>query len=237
MKTLYIATLLLLTTAAGAQTPHKAIRNGNSAYKEQNYTGAEEQYRKALAKDEKSDKARYNLGNAIYKQAEEGGAEKKNRFEEAAAQYNRVGGQAKNRQEQADAYYNAGNAWLKASDKEQPDMEALNKSIEAYKAALKRNPADADAKHNLAIALKKKKQNEKKDQDKDKQDKDKDKQPPNPKEDPKDPKEDKAPPPPKQQKLSEDDARRILDQSAEEERKAQEKLNKLKGVKSVQKDW
>lgn len=135
-----------------AQPAQKYIRSGNSAYKNGHFKDAEIDYRKAQAKSPNSDKVKYNLGNALYKQ---------NNFEEATEQYNQLTKSDKNSASKSDIYYNLGNSLLQE--------KKYSESIEAYKAALRLNPKDEDIRYNLAYALTKLQQQKKNDQNKDKQ--------------------------------------------------------------------
>jgi Ca-activated chloride channel family protein len=133
MKVLYLTlTMLLFTLTAGfSQQAHKQLRKGDKNYKEQDFTKAEEAYRRAL-QDKRSAKANYNLGNAIYRQE---------RFNEAVKQYEEALSAARNDQERAWAYHNLGNALYNGQEYE--------KSIEAYKNSLRINPNDQQTKYNL----------------------------------------------------------------------------------------
>ena len=88
---------------------------------------------------------------------------KQEKYEAAATKYQGLTQQEKDRHELSRYYYNLGNSLFKANK--------LNESIEAYKNALRNNPADEDAKHNLQLALRMKKQQQQQQQDnKDKKD-------------------------------------------------------------------
>lgn len=120
-----------------AQTAdRKYIRKGNKEYFNKKYEQAEVLYRKALEKNINSRKAEYNLANALYKQ---------NNYDAAATKYKTLAENEKERNEKSKYFYNMGNALLKENK--------LDESIEAYKNAIRLNPHDQDAKHNLQIAL------------------------------------------------------------------------------------
>lgn len=119
-----------------------------------NILSAEKNYRRAIAKDEKSSTARYNLGVSHY--ATKNHQEAADRFKQAAKV-------AKNEGEKNVAYYNEGNAYM--------ELQKFDEAIESYKNALRNNPYDNDARKNLAIAKKMKEQQDKnKDQNKDQKD-------------------------------------------------------------------
>ncbi len=215
----------------------KLIRRGNAQYKKQQYADAEASYKKALERNSKSVEGNYNLGNSLYEQK---------RFDAARQQYAATIKSATGRDVKADASYNIGNTFM--------EDKKWEESIKNYKSALKANPADEQARYNLAYAqamLKKQQQQgggkdnkenkDKKDQKdkKDKQDQDKKDQQQN-KNDQKDQdKKDQQQPQPKPSKLSPEEAKRLLQNLAQQEKKLQEdKMKKVKGTPgTVEKDW
>ena len=115
----------------------QAIKRGNVHYKAEAYDAALEAYQSA-AKDRPEDViSRYNLGAALYQ---------KKQFEEAADEFRRSL-DASNPIHQAQGYYNLGNAQVQLND--------IEGAIRSYKSALRLNPTDLDAKHNLELALEK----------------------------------------------------------------------------------
>ena len=79
--------------------------------------------------------SRYNLGTALYK---------KKQFEKASDEFRRSL-DAADPIYRAQGYYNLGNAQVQLND--------IQGAIRSYKSALRLNPADLDAKHNLELAL------------------------------------------------------------------------------------
>lgn len=163
MKYIHFILFIACTTIAYAQADRKFIRQGNNEFDEGRFQQAEIEYRKALEKEPGSFKADYNLGNALYKQKQ---------FEAAATKY---GNLAEKDFKPADLnrfYYNLGNAMF--------ENKKYKESIDAYKNALRNDPGDMDAKHNLQLALRmlnemnqqqnKKNQSDNKDKQSDKQD-------------------------------------------------------------------
>jgi Ca-activated chloride channel homolog len=233
---LFIALLLTPSVSSTAQTAHQSMRKGDADYAKNDFKKSEEHYRRALDA-EKSSKAAYNLGNAIYGQK---------RYDEAIQQYDDVAKKTNDNQLKFNSFYNKGNAhfWKK----EYP------KAIESYKNALRINPNDEDAKKNLALAQRmqkkeeeqKKKDEQNKDKDKkdDKNKKDKDKQNPNENKDDQNKNEDKnqqdknkqpnqpdqnpkqTPQEQAQQDLKKEEAKRMLQIMDDEERKVQQRLKK-----------
>jgi len=222
-KLLFILSFLTFSSLLSAQADRKLIREGNRDYLKGKYAESELAYRKASDRNNKSLDARFNTGDALYKQ---------NKFEEAAKIFTENAGSTVDKKKKADSFYNLGNSLL--------NSKKLPESIEAYKNSLKLDPTNAHAKYNLAyaqdqlkqqqqlIALRKamdeenKDNKNQKDQDKNKdQQKDQDKQ-----QDQKDKKQQEQ-----QQGISKDDAQRLLDALANDEKKVQEKVKKEKAAK------
>jgi len=121
-----------------SQADRKFVRRGNADFENRQYQQAEILYRKALEKNSESEAADFNLGNALYKQ---------NQFDVAASRYAAHTEQQTDKEVLSRRYYNLGNAMFKSGK--------YKESIEAYKQALRQNPKDMDAKHNLQLAMKK----------------------------------------------------------------------------------
>ena len=138
-----ILSFLLLTwlPRASAQSEHRFLREGNARFHKQDYTAAEETYRKTLEQTPDSYKATYNLANTLYAQK---------RYEEAAKFYENTLPKLQNDDLRANTYYNLANAHLA-----QNHLEA---GIAAYKEALRLRPSYHDAQYNLSLALKKQRQ-------------------------------------------------------------------------------
>ncbi len=237
-----ITALLFATTPASAQEgTNKLIRQGNDLYRKQQYTDAEASYKKALERNGKSVEGNYNLGNSYYEQK---------RYDAARQQYSSALKVEGANAIKGDANYNIGNTFM--------EDKKWEESIKSYKAALKANPADEQARYNLAYAqamLKqqqqqgggndnKKDQDKKNDKQKDKdkkedQKKDQDKKNDQQKQDQKKDQDKDQQPQPKPSKLTPDEAKRLLQALAQQEKKLQE--DKMKKVKAspgmVEKDW
>jgi Ca-activated chloride channel family protein len=126
--------LLLFFTSGFAQNAASHISKGNENYLRLEFDLAEDQYRRALEKQPRNAEARYNLANALMQQK---------KFKAAIEAYD--GLVTDNKFMRAAAYYNTG-----VSYSIQKDLPA---SIEAYKAALRINPQDKEARENLQKAL------------------------------------------------------------------------------------
>lgn len=125
-----------------AQTAHQWLRKGDQEYLEQRYADSESNYRKALER-KNSPQGQYNLGNSIYQQK---------RYQEALTRYENAAKKATNPTDKAAAYHNLGNTYFQLNE--------LDKSINAFKQALRLNPNDKETKFNLALAQQRKKQEE-----------------------------------------------------------------------------
>ncbi len=136
----------------------QAIKRGNAHYEAEAYDAALEAYQSAAENRPEDAIARYNLGTTLYQ---------KEQFEKAADEFRRSL-DASDLVRRAQGYYNLGNAQIQLND--------IEGAIRSYKSALRLNPADLDAKHNLELALERleqesqQNQSESGDEDKDRQD-------------------------------------------------------------------
>jgi Ca-activated chloride channel homolog len=229
MKYIFLVPALFMCTVVFSQPEQKFIRQGNHAYKDEKYGDAEVNYRKALEKNSDSRKAEYNLSNSLYKQE---------KYEAAATKYNGLTQQEKDRNELSRYYYNLGNSLIKANK--------LNESIEAYKNALRNNPSDEDAKHNLQYALRLKnmqqQQQQQQEENKDQQDK-KDQQEKEDKQNQQNQQEQQNQQQQAQQQrgqISKEDAERLLEALANDEKKVLQKVKENQSQARrvpVEKDW
>ena len=239
MKNLLLYCFTLLSLAIHAQEKDKELPKGNDSFAEKKYADAETEYRISESKTPKKSIASYNLGNAIYRQNQSG---------EAKYHYAKALKNAKTRTEKHQAFHNMGNTFMK-------DKDYAN-AVEAYKNALRNNPADEETRYNYALAKKMLKDNPpKKDdkKDKDKKDKNKDKNKDKDKDKNKDKKDDKkdgkdkdkkngnknkdnkdnkdqnqGKPNPQPGGISKQRLENLLDAVNNEEKKIQDKVNKQK---------
>lgn len=242
MKKLLLYSLILISFLAKAQEKEKDkdLPKGNDSFAEKKYDDAEAEYRISESKNPKKSIASYNLGNAVYRQKQTG---------EAKYHYAKALKTAKTRTEKHQAFHNLGNTLMKDKD--------YSGAVEAYKNALRNNPADEQTRYNFALAKKMlkdnppkkddKKDKDKKDKDKDKnkdKDKDKDKDKKDDKKDGKDKDKDKkegdkdkdkqdknqnqGQPKPQPGGISKQRLENLLDAVNNEEKKVQDKVNKQK---------
>jgi Ca-activated chloride channel family protein len=207
----------LLSFSSLAQNEKEVLKKGNEEYKKADYSAAAATYGEVVKKNDANSTAQYNLGNALYK------SDKK---EDALTAYEKAQSQMTNYGERSNALYNKG--VVLQNDKKLEDC------IVAYKNALKLDPNNEDARHNLQLALKKQQQ-EKQKQDQDKKDKDdskdKNKKP--------DDKDNSKQPKPKPSNISQKDAAQKLDALMQKEKDLQDKLHKVNAASpdKPEKDW
>ena len=141
---------LVLSGSVLSQEERKHIRQGNGHYEKGDFKKAEESYVEAMQKKPSSLEGAYNLGNATYRQGN---------YEDAANQFELTAKKDADKEATARSYHNLGNSLLQGKQYE--------KSIEAYKNALRNNPADMDTKYNLAYAQQMLAQQQQQEQNKD----------------------------------------------------------------------
>jgi len=224
---------LLFPFLLNAQTDKKYIRKGNKEYEKGKYSESEISYRKAEDANKVSTDAGFNVGDALYKQK---------KFEEAGKEFADNANQNEDKLRKSASLYNLGNSLLEANK--------VQESIDAYKNSLKLNPSNYEAKYNLGYAQdllrkqqeqQKQQQNNKQNQDKDKNKQDKNKDQKNQKDQDKnnDQQKDQNKKQDQQQQqqnqkpeISKEDAERLLNSIANDEKNVQEKVKLAKAAKS-----
>ncbi|MGE5420477.1 MAG: tetratricopeptide repeat protein [Chloroflexota bacterium] len=222
----------MISIASFSQEDKKFIRKGNREYKKENFSESEILYRKASDESNNSPEATFNIGDALYKQ---------HKFEDAGKQFVDNTTQTVDAGKQAAGWYNLGNSLLQANK--------VKESIDAYKNSLKLDPGNTAAKYNLGYAqnlLKKQEeqqkqqqqqqQNKQDDQQKqdqqdknnqDKQDKNENQQPQAQQNQQEQQKQDEQ-----EQGISKEDAERLLNALANDEKAVQEKVKREKAAKA-----
>ena len=156
---LWISVGLILNVNAFAQQERSHIRKGNKLYSEGKLEEASSEYNEALGVKNDLTEGVFNLGNVAYQSKD---------FETAVKQFETAAMMSENDQVKAKAYHNIGNSLLEAKQ--------YDKSIEAYKNALRLNPKDMETRYNLAYAMEMLRQNpQQQQQDQQKQDQDQEK--------------------------------------------------------------
>lgn len=206
--------LVAVCSGAAAQKADKFLYKGNELYKKQEYDKSLEQYKQATTADPKNPVANFNQGNAQFR---------KQQMEDAMQSYDNVITSTDDKKAQQQAYYNKGVSLIK--------QNKLEESIEAWKNAVKLDPADTQARENLQKALREKK---KQDQQKQQQQNKKNKKQEN-KEQEKN-KDQQQPPP--QSKLSKQRVEQLLKALQQKEKEVQDRLQKSKpSPRNPEKDW
>lgn len=221
-KLITLIFLFSLGFSAEAQKENKHIRKGNELYEQKKFDEAEIEYRKALEKNKEAAKAQYNLSNALYRQK---------RYKEASSILDSLALKTKDPKELSRLYHNLGNAML--------EDKAYDKSVEAYKKALKQDPNAEDTRYNLSYALKKlqrqQQEQQQKQQQKQQQPKDNDQQKPKDQNQKQQPKEEQ-----RKQQINRDEAEQMLDALNRNEKELRKKTDKQKGKDGVPasgKEW
>lgn len=188
----------------------KNIKQGNRSYNEQKYEQAASHYEEALKINPNALEPNYNLGNTLYRQE---------KWDESIAQQNHyLQLEKENPEKVSSAWHNIGNALLHKKE--------LEKSMEAYKMALRINPNDDETRYNLAVVQKMINDQEEEEQQQDqKQDQNQNDQPqpPEPQDKPKQPEEQTEP-----EQMSRENARQILQAIEQDEKETQQRLNEMK---------
>ena len=230
--------LVFLFSATGiafAQKDAMNIYDGNKMYYGGKTIESTDLYRQALKINPNNQKAHFNLGNSLYKNALEIKASKQNLiqggkkitsdslaglvFDEAAASYAQVANSISNKDTLHQAWHNIGNCYLQKKDYQQ--------AVDAYKKSMKFNPKDEETRYNLAYALKNLPKDKKggggsgSPKEEDKKDKNKNSAP-------------------QQNQMNKEQAEQLLKALMNQEKKLQDKRKQKQedaGKTSVDKDW
>jgi Ca-activated chloride channel family protein len=227
-----------LSTLLGGEA-HRRTEKGNALYLKGQSEPALSEYQKAQAAIPEAPQLHYDIGNVLYRQENWAGA---------AEAYEHALGVA-GPDLSARAAYNLGNALFQD--------EKYDEAVKAYTRALKGAPQDADAKHNLEMALRaleqkkqQQKQQNKSDQQKQDQKQDqKQQQPSGSGDDDKKPKDDKSPesgpkapgkqPEPKAGGMTQEEAKKLLDRLNDQEKQSvkREQARRPRNDETPEKDW
>jgi tetratricopeptide (TPR) repeat protein len=206
---LILVTMLFVCVSYG-QKQNTHIIAGNKLYREEKFDKALLEYMKALEVDAGNAVANYNLGNTYFRGK---------RYEEAAKTFDNTIATDSSSTMRQNGFYNKGVSLSK--------QNKLEESIEAYKMAVRLNPADSNARINLQKALLElKKKNpppppEKKEQQKKKQQQNKNPQ--------------KQPPESKLTKKQVEQLLKALQQREQQVRQKMQQRNRTAGQQ--EKDW
>ncbi len=187
-------------------------------------------YRSLLRTEPNNPELHYNLGNALYQMQ---------LWDDAISSYKKALSLTQDERMKQFIQYNISNCLYK--------KQRLEESIEGYKQTLRKNPDDRDARINLELALRQKKEQEKSQSDSSGRQKE------NPKQDeqddtsndrsqqqkqPKDPAKEN-PQKPQDHKMTRQEAERLLDALKDKEKEIQRKrmLENLRSESGTAKDW
>jgi len=230
---LYLILLLFVFVSfqSYSQSTRGLINDGVDLYKEKKFADAEVNFKKGAEKTPESFEAKFNLGDALYKQQ---------RYDEAIKSFQSAFVNVRSDEERAKLYHNVGNSLLKS--------QKIKESIGAYKEALKLNPNDQETKYNLSYALNmqnnpdqnQQQKDQNKDQNKDQQDQKQQNQDQQQQDQQKQDqqKQEQQSQQQKEQELTKQEAEKILNALKENEKDLQKQLRKIKGQRvKTEKDW
>lgn len=208
-------------------------KKGNEHYAKEEYNDALEAYQNALVEEPDSPQLHFNVGNVLYRAQQYGDA----------IEHYRKGLSARDPSFLENVHYNIGNAQFQQGQ--------WSEALESYKEALKLDPNDVEAKFNLELTQIKLKEQSQQPQQQDELGK-KDQQTPEEQQEQRQAQEESPPTQEEEEKeeqpdagealeqrMSQEDAQRVLDALKEEEKKAQmnrQVVPKMGGV-HVEKDW
>lgn len=134
-----IAALTLAIPAQAQKWPERSrVRRGNRAYERLDYGRAEERYQQALELSDTCFEAKFNLGDALYKQQ---------RYDEAEKIFTALAADStRSDLDRAHSFYNLGNSLFQ--------QKKYQEALSAFKRSLRLNPADLETKYNYAYTKK-----------------------------------------------------------------------------------
>lgn len=139
LMVMLIAALALAIPAQAQKWPERSrVRRGNRAYERLDYGRAEERYQQALELCDTCFEAKFNLGDALYKQQ---------RYDEAEKIFTALAADStRSDLDRAHSFYNLGNSLFQ--------QKKYQEALSAFKRSLRLNPADLETKYNYAYTKK-----------------------------------------------------------------------------------
>lgn len=205
-----------------AQTDRQSIRQGNRLYHQQEFAKSEVEYRKAIANNPNNTQAVYNLGCALMAQQKDSAA---------VVQFQNAGKMEQVKYRKAMAYHNIGVICQR--------HQMYGDAIEAYKEALRNNPADDETRYNLALCKHQQKNNPQNQQQQQNKDQDKQSKEQQQQQTENQDKQNKQQQPPREQ-MSKENAEQLLNAAIQEEKATQQRMKKAmqqSRSRKLQKNW
>ena len=220
--------LLWCTMSLFAQKESNDVRKGNSHYRQQEFTEAEVDYRRAIETNKDSYEAHYNLGDALFKQDKY--ADAQTEFETAAKMLDKKS----DKERYAKSMHNIGNCNFA--------QQQYDKAVAAYQESLRANPKDNDTRYNLVKAMELLQQQQQQQQNQNqnqKQDQQQQQQQQQQQEQNQDQQQEQQQQQQEQQdQMDKETAEQILQALEQDEQDTQEKLQRQQGKKRrVEKEW
>lgn len=230
MKRCIILVLIIFSVlTVFAQKEYHDIYKGNRQYRDSSFVNAENNYRKAIDKNNKSYEAHYNLGDALFRQE---------KYNEALEEYQTASGlvNADNKEQISKNYHNIGNCYYA--------QQQYDKAIQAYQQSLRNNPKDDETRYNLIKAMQmlhqqqqeqqnQKEQQEQQNKDQQQQNQQQEQQEQNAEEQPTEEQND--------QQMSKEQAEQLLQALEQDEKETQEKAKQAQQIQQpirrTDKDW
>ena len=224
-KAAALVLLLLVAAGAQAQSDRQLVRQGNKQFRKGNAADAEVSYRKAVEKNQRNPQANYNLGNALMQQRKDS---------LATAQLETAAKLETNPLRRAQAYHNIGVICQQ--------HKMYGEAIEAYKEALRNNPADDETRYNLELCKRQQKQQDQNQQNQDNKNQkdDKDKQDQQKQDQKKDEQKQDQQQQQDKQQMSKENAEQLLNAAMQEEKQTQERMKKAQQPQQrrrLEKNW
>ncbi len=224
LMVLLLLSMALAPASMHAQSDRQLVRQGNKLFRLGNHADAEVKYRKAIEKNPRNAQANFNLGNALLIQRKDSSA---------VSQYEAAAKMESAPMRKAQAFHNMGVVCQ--------GKKMYGEAIEAYKEALRLNPADDETRYNLALCKRQQKQqqqdqkNQQNKQDQQKQDQqkqDQQKQEQQKKQQQNDQQQ-------QQQQMSRENAEQMLNAAIQDEKQTQERMKKMQQPKrrQLEKNW
>ena len=234
MKRLILILLLAISSwsLAFAQREASDVRRGNRDYKQQNFTEAEVDYRRAIETNKNSYEAHYNLGDALFKQDKY--ADAQTEFETAAKMLDKK----EDKERWGKVMHNIGNC--------QFAQQQYDKAVAAYQESLRANPKDNDTRYNLVKAMEmlqqqqqqQQQQNQDQKQDQQQQQQQQEQQQQEQQQDQQDQQDQQEQQQQNEDQMDQETAEQILQALEQDEQDTQEKLQRQQGKKRrVEKEW